>query len=159
MERLTKELLLGASDLVEREVELPSIGGSVLVRSLPAAYSNEASSKALKMTEGPRGEQIATVDTAQLEILQVLHGLVEPKLNSEAEAKIFATKCGRAFKDVIRAIDEISGVDKETVERTDATFPVGGAGEGRPPVGDASGGGNGRSDLPARVGVGVGDDG
>jgi hypothetical protein len=153
MGRLSKEELLSASDLVEREVQLPSIGGSVVVRSLPAAYSNEAASKALKMTEGARGEQVATVDTAQLEILQALHGLVEPSLNSEAEARIFATKCGRAFKEVIRVIDEISGVDKEAIETTEARFPVGVEGENGSAVGDAVASGSGGSNVHASPGA------
>lgn len=159
MGRLTKETLLGATDLVEREVDLPSIGGSVKVRSLPAAYSNQASSEAMKLIQGPRGEQQATIDTAKLELIQVLHGLVEPKLNSLEEASIFATRCGRAFKEVIRVIDEISGVDKDAIEQVDATFPAGGAGSNGSPVGDAVGSGGSGSDLDVRVGVGVGDDG
>lgn len=125
--RLSKEALLTASDLIEREVELPSIGGSVKVRSLPAAYSNQASAEALKLIQGPKGEQQATIDTAKLEVLQVLHGLVDPKLNSLAEAEIFAQNCGRSFKEIIRVIDEISGVDKEAIENAEATFPAGGA--------------------------------
>lgn len=138
MERLSRDALLEASDLVEREVELPSIGGSVKVRSLPATYSNQASSEALKLITGPRGEQQATVDTAQLEILQVLHGLVEPKLNSIEDARTFATNCGPAFKEVIRVIDEISGVDKKAIEDASARFPVGGAGTNGSDVADAA---------------------
>lgn len=126
MGRLTRDALLGASDLIEKEVELPSIGGSVVVRSLPAAYSNQASSESLKLITSARGEQMATVDTAHLEVLQVLHGLVEPKLNSIEDAQTFAQKCGPAFKEVIRVIDEISGVDKEALEKAATTFPAGG---------------------------------
>lgn len=138
MERLSREALLGASDLVEREVELPSIGGSVKVRSLPAAYSNQASSEALKLITGPRGEQQATVDTAQLEILQALHGLVDPKLNSIEDARVFATNCGRAFKEVIRVIDEISGVDKQAIEDASTRFPAGGGSSNGQDVADAA---------------------
>jgi hypothetical protein len=123
---LTRDALLQASDLEEREVELPSIGGSVKVRSLPAAYSNQAHSEALEMKTTARGEQIATVNTAKLEALQALHGLVEPKLSSLAEAETFAKNCGPAFKRVIEVIDEISGVDKEAIEQANARFPVGG---------------------------------
>jgi hypothetical protein len=34
---LSKDALLKANDLEEREVDLPSIGGSVKIRALPAA--------------------------------------------------------------------------------------------------------------------------
>ena len=122
----SREALLGASDLTEADVELPSVGLTVKVRSLSAAYSNQASSEALELkTEGR--QQIATVNTAKLEALQALHGLVEPKLNSLAEAEQFAKNCGPAFKEVIRVIVEISGVDKEAIDKANATFPVGGA--------------------------------
>lgn len=125
MALLTKNALLEASDLVEREVELPTIGGSVKVRSLPAAYSNEASSKALKLVTDNRGQQSATIDTAELELLQVFHGVIEPKFNSVEEVKVFATKCGPAFKEVVRHIDEISGVDKDEIEAANARFQSG----------------------------------
>jgi hypothetical protein len=125
---LSKDALLGASDLTEKEVELPTIGGSVKVRSLPAAYSNQASSEALELKTGARGEQTATVNTAKLEVLQVFHALVDPKLSSVQEAEQFAQKCGPAFKEVIRAIDDISGIDKEEIERTNARFQTGGEG-------------------------------
>lgn len=135
---LSKEALLGASDLAEREVELPSIGGSVRVRALPAAHSNRAISQALEMVTGRRGEQSARINQERLEILQAFHGLVEPKLSSELEAETFATNCGPAFKEVIRVIDELSGVDKEAIERAHALFQDGGSSEGSPPVGNGS---------------------
>lgn len=138
MARLSKSALLGASDLVERDVDLPTIGGSVRVRSLPAAYSNEATSKALKLVSGPRGEQQATIDQAELELLQVLHGLVDPKLNSMEDARTFATNCGPAFKEVVRVIDDISGVDKEAIEEAAARFQNGSAEASGSDVDDAT---------------------
>lgn len=136
MALLSKESLLKANDLKEKEVELPTIGGSVKVRGLSAAYSNEASSKALKLISGPRGEQQATVDTAELEIIQVLHGLVEPQLTSIEEARLFAQNCGPAFKDVVKAIDDLSGLDKEAIEKAAATFPASNGSEAEQAVED-----------------------
>jgi hypothetical protein len=138
MPRLTKDALLKATDLQTKEVELPSIGGSVLVTGLSAAYSNQASSEALEMTTGARGEQTARVNTAKLEVIQAQHGLVEPKLSSYAEAETFAKNCGPAFKKVIEAIDELSGLDKEAITEAQATFPAGGETPGRDDVGDGA---------------------
>lgn len=152
MERLTKEALLGASDLVEREVDLPSIGGSVKVRSLSAAYSNQASSEAL-VYETFKGEQRARIDSAKLEVLQALHGLVEPKLNSLGEAEVFAKRCGPAFKKVIETIDEISGIDKDAIEDAQATFRGGGSGEGGKDLAPGNGARSDRSDKPVRAGA------
>lgn len=145
---LSKEALLGASDLVEREVELPSIGGSVRVRSLPAAYSNQAISEALEVATDPRGRQTARVNTGKLEALQVLHGLIDPKLASIDEAVSFASRCGPAWRKLVEVIDEISGIDKEAIEKTNAAFQAGGDSEGRVAVGNGTAAGGSGSDLP-----------
>jgi hypothetical protein len=150
---MSKEALLGASDLIEREVDLPSIGGTVRVRSLPAAYANQATSEARERRTDARGRQTARVNTAKLEALQVLHGLVEPKLASLEEAEAFALKNARAWRAVVQAIDEISGIDKETIERTNATFQAGGASPGRDDVGVETSAGNGGPDLRVRTGA------
>lgn len=154
---IDKGALLGASDLAEEDVELPSIGATVRVRGLAAAYSNQAQSEALEMVTDARGRQTATVNTEKLESLQVLHGLVEPKLSSLEEVRTFGQRCGPAFRRVVDAIDRLSGVDKEAIEKTNATFLAGGSGEAGDDLGVANGS-NG-SDLPVRVGVGAGDDG
>lgn len=148
----SKDALLGASDLSEKDVDLPSIGMKVKVRALAASYSNHAASEALVMKTGTRGEQFTTVDTDKMEILQVLHGLLEPKLNSVEEARTFAQRCGPAFKEVVRVIDEISGVDKEAIEDANARFQAGGTGPNGKDVADAAGAGDGGPDLPVRAG-------
>lgn len=160
MSRLTKGELLGASDLREAEVELPSIGGSVLVRSLPAAYSNHAMSDALEVVTDGRGRQSASVNTQKLEALQVLHGLADPKLDSIEEAHAFALRVGSAWRTIVSKIDEISGIDKEAIEKANATFPAGGPGEGRGSAGNGSAAEQGprESDLPVRSGDEAGDD-
>ena len=105
MARSTKDAWLkGPGDLATAEVEdVPVEGESVLVRGLPAAYSNQASSEALKMTTVGM-DQIATVDTARLEVLQFAHGVIEPTFTVD-EAQQIAEKYGPAFKKVIAKID------------------------------------------------------
>lgn len=132
MDRSTKDAWLsGPGDLKEDIVEdVPVKGQSVKVRGLPAAYSNQASSEALEMkTIGDA--QIATVNTARLEVLQFAHGCVDPEF-SEAEAQAISERFGPAFKKVIAAIDKLSGVDKEAFEKAEARFQ--GSGE-QPPRG------------------------
>ncbi len=152
---LSKNALLGASDLVERDVELPSLGDTVRVRSLPAAYSNQAQSEALEMVT-VRDEQTARVNVAKLEALQVLHGLVDPKLDSLEEAQQLAQQLGPSWKRIVAVIDEISGVDKEAIEKANTMFQPGGQGEESEPAasnGTAAGGDG--SDLPARTRAGA----
>ena len=126
--RSSKESWLeGPGDLEQAEVEdVPVKGQSVLVRGLPAAYSNRAQSEALELKSSGR-EQLATINTEKLEVIQFAEGVVEPQF-STAEAQQIAEKYGPAFKKVVEKIDELSGVDKEAIDKANATFPAGGEG-------------------------------
>ena len=124
MARLTKDAWRKSS-LKTKEVDVEELGGSVLVRELPAKFSAEVSSKIELISRGR--EQIAKVDTELMERLQFAHGVVddnlEPMFTEDEVAKI-QERHGRAFKTVISVIDEISGIDKEAIEKAEATFPV-----------------------------------
>lgn len=151
MARLTSEDLRGASDLREEEIELDTIGGSVVVQGLGAAASNEAQSQALEMkTIGDT--QIARVNTALLEEIQLFHGLKDPRLSRE-EVRGFMERCGPAVRRIIAKIDELSGVDKKAIEEATARFPSGG--NGTPDDGEtrvhAASTGRGGSAVPARA--------
>lgn len=150
MSRLSKDALLGASDLAKKEVELDTIGGSVVVQGLGAAFSNQAQSEALEMKTIGK-EQIARVDTAKLEAIQILHGLVEPKLDTLEEAKQFMEQCGPAVRKVVDEIDALSGLDKKAIEEAKARFPGGeesaqGSGE---EVADGASNGSSGATIPA----------
>lgn len=122
--------LNGPGDLQTAVVEdVPVKGSSVKVRGLPAAFSNRASSEALKMVTGARGEQTATVDTAKMSVLQFAHGCVEPSF-TEDEAQKVAEKYGPAFNKVVAKIDELSGVDKEAIDSANERFQAGVEGPG-----------------------------
>lgn len=153
MSRLTKDALLGASDLVEREVDLPSIGGSVAVRSLPAKYSNEAITEALEVNTTRRGEQTSRVNTSKLEALKVLHGLIDPKFDTIEEVYAFAEKCGPAWQKIVETIDEISGINKEAVEKTTAMFQAGSPGAERGVVGNGTRSGSSEPPVSLRTGA------
>lgn len=132
MARLTKEQWLSGSDLEEQEIEVPELDGTVKIRSLPAAYSNQANSEALEYrTVGDN--QIATVNTAKLEVLQFQYGVIEPTF-TRAEVERLAERYGRAFRRVITAIDEMSGVDKAAIEKAEARFQGGRAEPNGTPV-------------------------
>jgi hypothetical protein len=144
--------------LREADVEdVPVAGQSVRVRGLPAAYSNQASSEALELkTIGL--DQIATVNTARLEVLQFAHGCIEPTFTVD-EAQRVSEKFGPAFKKIIAKIDELSGVDKAAMEDANAKFPARGTGQARADLDDANGAGSGRPDVPVRAGGDAGPDG
>lgn len=151
MGRLSKEDLFSGKDLQEREVELPNLGGSVKVRALGAAYSLDAQTAATELRQNGN-DQFVNVNRAKLSILQALHGLVDPKLDSYEEAERFAQKCGPSFERVIEVIDEISGTDKEALDETVQRFPAGGEGEERGDLAGSNGSGDRGPDVPVRAG-------
>lgn len=155
MERSNKSAWLeGPGDLKEADVsDVPVKGQSVRVRGLPAAYSNQAQSEALEMkTIGQT--QIATVNSARLEVLQFAHGVIEPEFSVE-EAQQVSERFGPAFKKVISKIDELSGVDKEAIENAEARFQSGGTEQNREGQAGKNGAPTGSSGpaVPARAGA------
>ena len=129
--------LNGPGDLQTAIVEdVPVKGKHIKVQGLAAAYSNRASSEALEMKQVGR-DQVASVNTERLEIIQFAQGVVEPKTD-EAQAKVIAEKYGPAFKKVVAKIDELSGVDKEAIENAEARFPARGGSKNGEMVEDAA---------------------
>lgn len=128
MEYSTRDAWLGGSgDLAEADVEdVPVKGQKVRVRALPARYS--AAMQSQMKIETVRGEQVAKIDVSEMEILQFAHGVIDPQF-SEQDARVVAEKYGPAFRKVIAKVDELSGIDKEAIEKTEQRFPGGGAGE------------------------------
>lgn len=125
---LSKDALLGASDLREREIDLTPYGinGSVRVRSLPAAFSNQAQSDGVEMVTDTSGKQTARVNTVKIEELQVLHGLIDPQFTTVEEVRAFSERNGPSWRAIVKAIDELSGVDKEAIEKANKLFQSGG---------------------------------
>lgn len=146
----------GAGDLKEAVVEdVPVKGESVLVRALPAAYSNEAQNAATEL-KIVGTDQVITINKAKLEVLQWVHGVIDPVF-SEEEARQVAENFGPSFRRVIDKIDELSAIDKDAIEEATARFPAGGEDEAGSDLAHANGSGSPESLVPARAGVGAGD--
>ena len=125
------------------EVEVSELGGSVRIRELPAEYSAEVASNVKLVTEGR--EQVAKVDTATMERLQFAFGVINETgdpMFREDEVKALQQKHGRAFKTVVNAIDDLSGIDKDALEKAEARFPAGGTGQSGKGVGPSASGGS-----------------
>lgn len=152
MSRSTKDAWLqGPGDLKEADVDdVPVAGQSVRVRGLSARYSAEVQGQLKIVTEGR--EQIAKIDVASMEMLQFVHGCIDPVFTVD-EAKLIQEKFGPAFRKVVEKIDELSGIDKDAIEKAEARFPVGGEAEAGPLLGNGSAAGGSRPDVPARVGA------
>jgi hypothetical protein len=152
MQRATKDAwLTGPGDLKEADVEdVPVVGQSVRVRGLSARYSAEVQGQLKLVTEGR--EQIAKIDVPTMEMLQFVHGVIDPVFN-ESEARQIQAKYGPAFRKVVAKIDELSGIDKAAIEETETRFPAGGAGQAGSLVGDGAPNGSAGSDLHVRAGA------
>lgn len=150
MARSTKEAWLqGPGDLKEADVEdVPVPGQSVRVRGLPAKYAAEVQGQLKLVTEGR--EQVAKIDVATMEMLQFVHGVIDPMFTPD-EARSIQERFGPAFRKVVEKIDELSGIDKEAIEQTTARFPSGGESETRPDVGDETPDGSSGPDIPVRA--------
>jgi hypothetical protein len=153
MQRATKDAWLqGPGDLREADVEdVPVPGQSVRVRALSARYASEVQTKATKLVLEGR-ERIAKVDIGTMEMLQFVHGVIDPVFN-ESEAKQIQSKYGPAFQKVIAKIDEISAINKEAIEETETRFPAGGASSEGSHLGDGAPNGSAGSDLHVRAGA------
>jgi hypothetical protein len=150
MARSTKDAwLTGPGDLKEDDVQdVPVPGQSVRVRGLSARYSAEVQSQ-LKMVQQGR-EQVAKIDVPTMELLQFVHGCIDPTFN-EHEAKQIQERFGVAFRKVVAKIDELSGIDKEAIEQVEQQFPAGGAGEERAHLGNGAPAGSSDADLHVRA--------
>lgn len=157
MERSTKASWLeGQGDLREAEVaDVPVEGQSVRVRALAARYSAEVQGQLKMVQEG--SEQVARFDIAAMEALQFVHGCIDPTFTLQ-EARQVQAMYGPAFRKVIAKIDELSGIDKDTLKETETRFPAGGETPARGDGVDGSSDGSGGSDVRVRVGAGAGND-
>lgn len=153
MGRLTADALAGSRDLRRKEIQLESLGGSIVVQGLSAAFSNEAQSRALEMkTVG--SQQIASVNTRILEEVQLRHGIVEPQLTDDQVTE-FIENNGPTVREIVKVIDELSGVDKDSIDEANARFQ--GGGEPQADSGEAglhgSPAGSDGPPVPARAGA------
>jgi hypothetical protein len=152
LQRSSKQSWLeGPGDLREADVDdVPVAGESVRVRALSAAYSAEVQGQLKLVNEGR--EQIAKIDVPTMELLQFVYGVIDPQFTQD-EAKQVQSKYGAAFRKVVAKIDELSGIDKEAIEKTEQRFPAGGKGEERPHLGDGIANGGAGPDLHVRAGA------
>jgi hypothetical protein len=149
--RSTKDAWLqGPSDLTEAEVEdVPVPGQSVRVRGLSARYSAEVQSQFKLETVG--NAQVAKIDQSTMELLQFVHGCIEPEFTID-EAQKIQERMGASFRKVIAKIDELSGIDKEAIEKAEQRFQDGGT-ESPGSAGNGVAAGGSRPDVPARAGA------
>ena len=153
MTRLSKEAWAKPT-LKTDEVEVEELGGSVLVRELPASFAADLN-QYIQMKQVGR-EQISSVDSRTMERLKFAYGVIDDSgepLFTEAEAGDIATKHGRAFKVVLDAIDKLSDIGQEGHDAAEARFPGSGIRQNGSAVSDSATTGDAGPDLRARTGA------
>ena len=111
MARLTKAQLEEGIALDETEVELPELGGSVLIRKLTAGQRN-------RTINGLMGEGGSITNVGEMNARLVSYSLVDPVM-SVAEVREFMDKVPADVVDrLTRAIGEFGGtIDADEVKR------------------------------------------
>lgn len=153
MARLSKEAW-GKPTLQTNEVEVPELGGTVLVRELPASFVAEINQH-IQLKQIGR-EQISSIDLPTMERQKFAYGVIDDdgnQLFTEEEAGEIASNHGRAYKIVLDAIDELSEINEEGAEKAKARFPGGGVRQNGSVVSDPAPDGDGGSDLRVRTGA------
>jgi hypothetical protein len=115
MSRLTREAILSAPDITEKEVDVPEWGGSVLIRTMTKAQQVKLRREA--MVDGSLSED-------RLEILIFVHGVVEPQFTAE-DHDTLKGKSASAMDRVLLEIYRGSGMTKEEAARIERAFPGG----------------------------------
>lgn len=155
MARLKKSAWNSAS-LKQKEIEVPALGGSVLIRELPAKYSAELNQLYSMKTSG--GESSASVDLVTQERLKFAYGVINDdgtSMFTQDEVAEIAKKHGSAFSVVIEAIDELSKTTpKETADQVER-FPASGGSANGNEASVADGPSAGRSEPAVPSGAGA----
>lgn len=104
-------------DIIERDVTDVFGGLTVRVRSLTAAQSAHVKQQSITMKG--RNTELAW---GQMEREQFELGVIEPKFTSQQVLMLHRT-AGPSFNKITEVLDEISGINKETLREAQQSFP------------------------------------
>jgi hypothetical protein len=102
-------------DLEEKDVE--AFGGKVRVRALSAHAAARVHQGNVKVVRGN-----PTVDIAAVQIAKFEFGVIQPKFTHDQVVRLHRTS-GPSFTEVVKVIDEISGMTEEEEAAVEADFP------------------------------------
>ena len=115
MDFLTKEQILHAQDIEEKEVPVPEWGGKVLVRGL-TGKQRDIFEKSL--IEGKGKDRQVNLENARAKLVSLT--VVDPKtkkpLFSQKDVELLGEKSGRAINRVYDVASELSGIGEAEIE-------------------------------------------
>lgn len=124
---LTFEEIIAAQDIGTVTLPVPEWGGAVVLRT----FSKDTE---LRMRAAARDPHTGVVDSERLEMLMLVHGIVEPELTDEA-ADHLRTKNAGVIDRILSAIVDLNRMGGASVDEATATFPEGPGAETPLPVG------------------------
>lgn len=112
---LSVEDILGATQLEERMVEIPELGGSVKIREFDKGRQQWIRTQA-------KDRRTGKLDEGKLELLMFAYGVVEPVFTVEQVEGLRKVKSAILDR-VLKEISAISGLTDEAVEEEAENFP------------------------------------
>lgn len=135
--RLTYEDILAAEDITTEVVDVPEWGGTVLIRRFSKAVE-------LQMRGEAKDEQ-GKVDGEKLEMLMLVHGVVDPILTADMASSLML-KSASAVDRILTAVVTLNNAGGKAIEQAIAGFQEGPgekaalqAGEGPAAAGEGTG--------------------
>ena len=112
---LSADDILTATELEERTVEVPALGGSVRIREFDKGTQQWIRQQAKDRRTGELNE-------GKLELLLFAYGIIEPKFSLDQVQHLRKVKAS-VLDPVLREITELSGMTDTAVKAEEATFP------------------------------------
>lgn len=118
---LTFEQIMAAPDLAEEVVEVPEWGGAVKIKALTKSLQQRLRQDAT-LRANTQTQKQGDIDSSRLEMLLLVHGVVEPKLEL-AHIPQLREKAAGPIEHILKALLRLNGMTEEAVEKAEATFP------------------------------------
>ena len=109
MARLTREQILKADDIKEKEIKVPEWGGEVVVKTLSAKERSKMMSEIFDLRTG------AAKNPETYYQIAIYYGCVDPKFE-KADIEALGDKSGVALERVGQAILRMAGLDPASIE-------------------------------------------
>lgn len=109
MARLSREQILNAKDIKEKEIKVPEWGGEVLIKTLSAKERSLMMSEIFDLRTG------APKNPETYYQIAIYYGCVDPKFE-RTDIEVLGNKSGVALERVGQAILRLAGLDPSTID-------------------------------------------
>jgi hypothetical protein len=118
---LSLDELLAPPTLVRVEEYIPELNGSVVCQQFTKGRQQELRDMAT-LKGNTNGRKAGEIDNNMLEILMVVHGVIEPKLSIEHVGRL-KQQSASVIDRILKVILRINGLSEEAQQAAAASFP------------------------------------